>query len=164
MRRITALIAAWVLVLALAGCGSDGTDGDVAVEPAAAQTEPTPEPTATPPAARPAEEIETSVIFDGESCTYLGPAALPEGEQLTFELEPSPETDRVALVVAGIDEGTSWDDVVDWSSTHTGQDVPTWANERFHVRFGAGPLYINLETGSYVVQCVTSPSDTITCQ
>ena len=113
MRRNTTLIVS--LALVLAACGGD-VDAAASVEEPATTTQAAQEPTTTSqPAAQAKEAVDAKVVFDGEACSYLGPAVIPAGTEVTFEFDDSAHPAGAALVVLLVEEGTTWDQVVEAS-------------------------------------------------
>jgi hypothetical protein len=110
-----------------------------------------------------ASEVDAKVVFDGETCLYLGPLVVPGGSEVTFAFEATARPENVALVVLGVHEGTTWEEILADSadlpaSTDT---IPAWAKaEDLNVRFSSGHLTKALEVGDYLVSCNTAPEDT----
>jgi hypothetical protein len=168
MTRITTLVAA--LVLLLAACG--GASGDVAAEDGtdAATTEATQAPSTTQeeaettvPATPASPSIEAKVVFDGESCVYQGPLVVPDGVEIAFDFEATARPENVALVVVGVVDGTTWEEIAHDADTipASTSDIPSWVRvDDLDVRITPGSLTVPLEIGDYAVTCNTSPTDT----
>lgn len=158
MRRTTALIIGSMLMLA--GCGGDGDGGDTAAADPATTTPATQaaEPPTTPaPATQPAVDLELTVRFDGETCSYRGPVVVPDGTRATFTFERSESGDEGALVVEPVTEEATWEGIVDWSDTNAGSVAPPWGMGGAEMLFAPGAVDMTLQQGRYVVVCVTSP-------
>lgn len=155
MRRTTALVAALLL---LAGCGGSGGDAGSDSAPATgsgvAQSEPTVVPTTTP------AEVEAKVVFDGDSCSYAGPEAVLDGTKVAFEFEATAKPDDIAMIVGGVEPGTTWEQFVDWAANNPAGGPPPFAAGGYRVVYGPGSLVMTLFGADYMVACATSPSDT----
>ena len=155
MRRITALIVS--LVMVLAGCGGDG-DEPAFVESPTTTTQAAQEPTTTSqPAAQAVEAVDAKVVFDGENCSYLGPVVIPAGTEATFEFDDTAHP--AALVVLLVEEGTTWDQVVEATGPGTARVPPSWVVNMW-VQIETGSLVTTLGEGNYLVTCNTAPDDT----
>jgi hypothetical protein len=155
MRRITALVVS--LVLVLAGCGGDGGETASAEEPTTT-TQAAQEPTTTSqPAAQAVEAVDAKVVFDGEKCSYLGPAVIPAGTEVNFEFDDSAHP--AALVVLHVEDGTTWDQVVESTGPGTARMTPPWVVS-YRVQVETGTLVTTVEQGDYLVACNTAPDDT----
>ena len=123
MRRFTTLIGALVLVVAAcSGTASPAaTPGLGTATPLAASPGP---PTATPAA------ISATVTFDGQTCTYAGPAVIPRGAAVTFTLVNTPAWAKgstgAGLFVTPVQDGTTWEQVLAWAETHHVFPFPEW--------------------------------------
>lgn len=166
MRRITTLMTA--LVVVLAGCGGDGSEVAATDASPAAVTATTLEPpTTTQPQVDPdlpkiePPEIEAKVVFDGATCSYAGPLVVPAGVKIGFDFDATAKAESVALVVLGVAEGTTWEEVLEGAEMPaSGPVFPEWAKtDKIHVDF-PGTMTTALEAGEYVVTCNTAPSDT----
>lgn len=127
MRRFTTLIGA--LVLVVAACSGNAspaaTPGPGTATPLAASPgPPTATPTATPAA------ISATVTFDGQTCTYAGPAVIPRGAAVTFTLVNTPAWAKgstgAGLFVTPVQDGTTWEQVLAWAETHHVFPFPEW--------------------------------------
>lgn len=129
MRRFTTLIG--TLVLVVAACSGSAsptaTPGPATATPVAATpaaNPATPAPTATPAA------ISATVTFDGQACTYAGPAVIPRGTTVTFTLVNTPAWEKeslgAALVVAPVRDGTTWAQALAWAETQHVFPLPEW--------------------------------------
>ena len=155
MRRITALIAS--LVLALAGCGGDGDDASP-IDELTTTTPTTQEPTTTSePVFQAVEAVDAKVVFDGEACSYLGPVAIPAGTEVTLEFDDTAHP--AALLVLLVEEGTTWDQVVESTGPGTAQVIPPWVVS-YWVQIETGSLVRTFAEGNYLVTCNTAPEDT----
>jgi hypothetical protein len=168
MRRITTLVAAFGLLLAACGGTSeDAAAGDAAEAPT---TEATQEVTTTQevsetssPAAPAVQNIEAKVVFDGEACAYQGPLVVPAGAEMTFDFEATARPENVALVVIGVVDGTTWEEITHDAEAFPAStdNIPSWVRvDALDVRLTPGSLTVPLEVGSYAVTCNTSPMDT----
>lgn len=168
MRRITTLVAASMLLLAACGGASeDVAPGDGAE---AATTEATQEVSTTqevsettPPATPEPQSIEAKVVFDGDSCAYHGPLVVPGGAEMTLDFEATARPENVALVVMGVVDGTTWEEVVRDADTIPASttEIPPWIRvDDLDARITPGSLTVPLEVGNFAVTCNTSPEDT----
>ena len=84
----------------------------------------TPAPTATPVA------ISATVTFDGQTCTYAGPAVVPRGAAVTFTLVNTPAWAKgslgAALLVAPVRDGTTWEQVLAYAEKRHVFPLPEW--------------------------------------
>ena len=177
MRRIAALMAA--LVLMVAGCGGSGdsTSADsteaaspvIATSQSANTTQPTPNTqpaveSATPTSAAPdMAGLDAKAIFDDNVCAYLGPAVVPLGAKATFEFDDGGHP--VALIVGQVAAGTTLEEIVEYFEAHGGPDAP----ELVQPPYAVGDQFVQLEsgvmdvefraTGDYGVVCATAPED-----
>jgi glucose/arabinose dehydrogenase len=155
MRGTTSLIVA---LLMLAGCGGSGEDAVSNAAPetasAGAQSESTAAPTTTP------AEMDAKVVFDGETCSYVGPAAVPDGTKVAFEFEATAKSDDIAMVVGGVEPGTTWEQYAEWADRAAAGSPPPFGTSDYRVLIGPGSLAVTLHDTDYVVNCATSPSDT----
>lgn len=173
MQRNTTLLAAIVLVMA--ACGGDGDDA----APDEAPLETVPESsqeisttllsTEAPAAAAPAaQEIGAKVVSDGETCSYHGPPVVPDGAFMTLDFDATARADSVALVVVGLDPGTTWDQVVEAQDAFpaSSEAVPSFVlvdeagDYRVSMLVAPGTLATQVETGLYLISCNTAPDDT----
>ena len=164
MRRFTTLTGALVLVVAAcSGSASPAaTLGPATATPAAA----TPGAATATPAA-----ISATVTFDGQACTYAGPAVIPRGAAVTFTLVNTPARANgslgAALKVAPVRDGTTWAQALAWVETQHILPWPEWV-----LLDGALNLYppdhpdrvdltgtIVMTSDQYIVQCGTSPDE-----
>lgn len=154
MRSNTALIVSVALVLA--ACGGDG-DEAASVEEPTVTTQAAQEPTTTSePSAQAVESVDAKVVFDGEACSYLGPTVIPAGTEVTFDFDDSAHP--AALVVLLVEEGTTWDQVVEASGPGTAQKVPPWVVS-YWVQIETGSQVRTIGQGNYLVTCNTAPED-----
>ena len=121
------LILTGIAALALAACSSGGGS---TVAPSASVATQVPTPVVTPapvPSPSPsgaAAAVPVKVHFDGTTCTYLGPEAVPAGTLMKVQFTATPETaDQIALIVAGVTEDVPAD-VLDGPFPAT--PTPTW--------------------------------------
>ncbi len=128
MGRLMTSVAA--VALLASACGSAATSA----APSAAAPAPTATAapaTATPTPAASATAIAVKVTFDGKTCTYAGPSVVPSGAVLDWSMENTPEafksTKGAGLIVLPVAEGTSWDEIVGYTSTHKSSEIPDWA-------------------------------------
>ena len=164
MRRFTTLIGALVLVVgACSGSASPAaTPGPASATPLAA----TPGATTATPAA-----ISVTVTFDGQACTYAGPAVIPRGAAVTFTLVNTPARANgslgAALLVAPVRDGTTWGQALAWVETQHILPWPEWIlfYEGLDLWPPENPDRVDL-TGTivmtrdqYIVQCGTSPDE-----
>jgi len=115
--------------------------------------------------------ISATVTFDGQACTYAGPAVIPRGAAVTFTLVNTPARANgsagAALLVAPVRDGTTWADALAWVETQHILPLPEWI-----VTYGELQLYppdhpdraeltgtIVMTRNQYVVQCGTSPDE-----
>ena len=121
MKRFMTLVGAAALVVGACGAGASPTP-----TPTPAPATPTAAPTATPaPSVPPSPASVTArVTFDGEKCSYEGPAVVKRGTQIVWAFENTPaaieaSTEKGAksigseLVVIPVAEGTTWETVVE---------------------------------------------------
>jgi hypothetical protein len=178
MMRISALTAG-LLTLVLAACTVGGSPAPSSVptevpgEPAAAVTTPTPTTAPTPtPARTPTAVLEVRVTFDGETCTYLGPAVVPHGTMLRFEFAPDEAVSDADVLVYAVEPGTTYQDLLDWLEVYGGDNVaanvPPWVRqETVGYTNGAGTMLYMVEAmkpnadgesvavGGYQILCAT---------
>lgn len=103
----------------------------------------------------PVETVDATVVFDGEMCSYDGPDEWPYGAAATFDFETT-ETE-VAMIVVGVHEGTTWDEVAEFVVDHPASFVPPFIDyRRIEVQTGAGSIVMTMPSGSYLVTCNTS--------
>lgn len=130
MKRFMTAIGA--LALALAAC----TGG---ASPVATPAPATPRPVATPAPATPTPaatrvEIASAVTWDGQKCTYAGPAAVPFMSTVEFKMTNTSATDFTNLFVGPVKAGTSWEQVMAWAkSPDTVEATFFLDDENFHV-------------------------------
>ncbi len=111
--------------------------------------------------AAPVERIQAKVVFDGETCAYDGPSELGDGAAARFEFETT-ETE-VAMIVVGVYEGTTWDEVAEYVVDHPASMVPPFVDyRRIEVQTGAGTMVMTMPSGSYLVTCNTAYDHTDT--
>jgi ABC-type glycerol-3-phosphate transport system substrate-binding protein len=154
MRKTTSLIVALVM---LAGCGgsSETAASDPAPEArAVAESATTAVPTTTPAA------MDAKVVFDGEACSYVGPAIVPDGTTVAFEFEATAKPDAIAMVVGGVEPGTTWEQYAEWADRNAAGSPPPFGTPDYRILLGPGSLSVELHDTDYVVNCATSPSDT----
>ncbi len=153
MRYITTVV---VLLMVLAGCGS-GEDTTSAAGPETI-TQPTQQPTtALDPAPQTGEAVDARVIFDGETCSYLGPTIIPSDTEVTFEFDDAAHP--AALVVLSVDDETTWEQVLQATGPGTARVVPEWV-QQYWAQIESGSLVRRLDPGDYLVTCNTAPEDT----
>jgi hypothetical protein len=123
MRRFTTLIGA--LVLMVAACSGSAS-------PAATLGPATATPAAATPGAATATTaaISATVTFDGQACTYAGPAVIPRGAAVTFTLVNTPAWEKgslgAALLTAPVRDGTTWEQALAWAETQHVFPLPEW--------------------------------------
>jgi hypothetical protein len=108
----------------------------------------------------PAAATEAKVVFDGEACSYVGPVVVPDGTKVVFEFEATAKPDAIAMVVGGVEPGTTWEQFVDWAANTRAGGPPPFASGGYRVLYGPGSLDMTLFEKDYMVACATSPSDT----
>jgi hypothetical protein len=106
------------LVLVVAACSGSASPAATAPTPAPV----TPAPAATPAPVTPTPAatrvtISSAVTWDGRECTYAGPAAVPFMSTVEFKLTNTSASDFAALFVMPVQEGTTWEQVVDWAKS-----------------------------------------------
>lgn len=141
----TKLLLAGLLVLALAGCTSGSTPSpEPSPEPSPVPSvTPVPTPTATPTASA----LDVKVTFDGETCTYLGPAVILEGTVVRFEYLPDTEFGSTSLLIYGVQPGTTWEMMTERAESHQLSDVPSWVYEDTASWItGAGTIVYTIES------------------
>jgi hypothetical protein len=150
MMRTRDLLAG-LLVLVLAGCAS-GASPTPSVAPSAAPSpqpsqasDPSEAPTPTPP------PLDVKVTFDGETCTYLGPTAVPEGTLLRIEYAPDQGIGASDLLVYGVQPDVTYqmllDHIAATGPTDVGENIPDWViQETASVINGAGTLLYTIVT------------------
>lgn len=111
-------------------------------------------------AAAPVAPTAAKVTFDGEQCSYEGPAMVPANAELTFEFDSSVEPDSVALVVGPLREGYTWEDVLEYAAEHGAGHVPPFAAPGYKIKYGPGSLVMTLDTGTHFAVCDTAPEYT----
>jgi len=104
-----------------------------------------------------AETRAITLTFDGETCQYDGPSAIPEGE-VTIVLNNQSEYE-MSLWAARLDEGKTWQDILDYiGQPGSSVELPSWAEWR--VLASKAPdnpdaTVYTLEKGLYAVNCCT---------
>lgn len=156
--RKAALLGAAVLMLAACTVSGDDSAAETGLETATTLATPTSE--TTPAGADSAPAIGAEVLFDGEACSYSGPSAVPDGTKVTFVFEATAKPDDIALVVGGVEPGTTWEQFTDWAATTAAGGPPPFAARGYRVIYGPGALEMTLIETDYMVACATSPSDT----
>ncbi len=145
-----------VLALLVGACGGEVTDSAPVEEPVI--TTAIEESASTGEAVEaPAETMDAKVVFDGDMCTYRGPAVVPAGSEMMFEFDDSAHP--AALVVLLIEEGTSWDQVLQDTGPGTARMAPEWV-VHYWVQIESGSLVRTMDQGEYLVTCNTAPDDT----
>jgi type IV secretory pathway protease TraF len=123
MRRFTTLIGA--LVLVVAACSGNASPTATPEPGTATPLAASPGPTTATPAA-----ISAAVTFDGQACTYAGPAVIPRGAAVTFTLVNTPAWEKgslgAALLVAPVRDGTTWEQVLAYAATQHVFPIPQW--------------------------------------
>ncbi|MBP1705976.1 MAG: hypothetical protein H6Q36_1715 [Chloroflexi bacterium] len=126
---------------------------------------PAPTATATPVA------ISATVTFDGQTCTYAGPAVIPRGAAVTFTLVNTPAWAKgslgAALLVAPVRDGTTWAQALAWVETQHILPWPEWILIEEALVLSPADLpgrrdltgTIVMTRNQYVVQCGTSPDE-----
>ncbi len=112
-------------------------------------------------AAATVERVEATVVFDGQTCAYDGPLEFSDNAAATFDFETN-ETE-VAMIVVGVHEGTTWDEIAEFVLDHPASAVPPFVDwRRMEVLTGAGSTVMTMPPGSYLVTCNTSRDHTDT--
>ena len=164
MGRLMIVIA--VLALVAAACG-----GEAAPTSTAAPATPAPAPTTTPAPAAPAPSsaarlIPATVTFDGTTCEYDGPAAVPTGSAIEWTFTTTPAATEgpsgaTILVVMATRYGTTWDDVLEsvtghnWTEATPPYALPgtyLWAYGPDDAATGT-PFRTSMEPYPYLVAC-----------
>ncbi len=74
--------------------------------------------------------ISATVTYDGQACTYAGPAVVPRGAALTFTLVNTPAFAKgsvgAGLFVTPVLDGTTWAQVLKWAETRHVFPFPDW--------------------------------------
>lgn len=115
--------------------------------------------TVAPPAYTVSDEVEALVTFDGERCTYAGPAELAARTWVEFTYRATVDS---GLVVWQVEPGITYERVMRAVDTRAGDDPPPWL-----VDFGTSAplgareqsLRMSLPEGMHVVSCIT-PAET----
>ncbi len=190
MGRLMTSVAA--VALLVSACGSAATSAAPSV-PAQAPTATVAPATAAPTPLASEAAIAVKVTFDGETCTYAGPSVVPSGAVIEWSMENTPEafksTKGAGLLVLPVADGTTRDEIVEYTSTHGASEIPDWAYVpgtgtyngveglgemktlvAFYPQFGADGTveYVNsgqtmtttLTRAAYYVGCHTAPEDT----
>lgn len=137
MKRIATLIG--ILAIAAAACSSGTAGAGGSGTPGGETPPPTGTPTAAIPSAVPSATpspadvpIGVSVVYDGSSCVYAGPAVFPEGSIVKFSFvntkDQAAQDLPMGLVVGAAKEGTTWSQILA-DATDRPQDAgqPSWA-------------------------------------
>lgn len=133
MKRFTTLIGALALALALAVAACSGS-----ASPAATRAPVTPAPTATPAPVTPTPAatrvtVSSAVTWDGQKCTYEGPAAVPLMATVKFTMTNTKDPNFAFLFVGPVAEGTTWEQVLAWAkSPNENQATFFLDSEPFH--------------------------------
>jgi hypothetical protein len=165
MKRLMALVGTAVLVTAACGAGASPT-------PTPAPATPTAVPTATPaPSVAPSPaSVTVHVTFDGEKCSYAGPAVVQEGTTIVWAFENTPAAIQASnekgakslgseLVIIPVAEGTTWETfLADSPPEGTKGDWPPAPAyllvDSTQVGYGSASTVITTAAGDgYVVMC-----------
>lgn len=165
MKRFMTLVGMAALVVGACSAGATPT-------PTPLPATPTPAPTATPaPAASPtAAAVTVHVTFDGQTCSYAGPAVIADGTHIVWVFENTPEAIAASntkkaksigsdLVILPVRPGTTWDMVVASKRAPDGTKgdwpAPDWALlDQAKAGFGPAENVPMIATGDgYLVMC-----------
>ena len=142
MGRFTTLIGALALVVGACSGGASSASTSAPTTPAPTSAPSTPAPTPTPTASPVA--ISATITFDGQTCTYAGPAVVPRGGALTFTLVNTPAYAKgslgAGLFVTPVLDGTTWEQILAWAETRHVFPFPDWMRipGTGYDRYGAG--------------------------
>jgi hypothetical protein len=129
MGRFTTLIGALVLVVGACSGGASSASTSAPTTPAPTSAPTTPAPTTPASTASPAA-ISATVTYDGQACTYAGPAVVPRGAAITLTLVNTPAyadgSVGAALFVTPVLDGTTWEQVLAWAETRHVFPFPDW--------------------------------------
>lgn len=104
-----------------------------------------------------ADTREITLTFDGETCQYAGPGAIPEGE-VTIILDNQSEYE-LSLWAARMIEGKTWQDMLEYiGSPGTSVELPEWAEWSVlasEVPGNPNAKVYTLEKGLYAINCCT---------
>ncbi len=169
MKRFTLSVILVGLLVAACSSGASPTSAPTAVASASVAATTTAAPK-TAPSPTP-EAVTAAVAFDGKSCTYTGPTDLARGSEVTFSLVTTPAAhDGLmggGLAVAGVADGTTEEQTVNYMETHPASVAPPFAIDLGRVALLAvqdadqgetitEPMYDNL----YAVYVATPPDKT----
>jgi hypothetical protein len=129
MGRFTTLIGALVLVVGACSGGVSSASTSAPTTPAPTSTPTTPAPTTPAPTGSPVA-ISATVTYDGQACTYAGPAVVPRGTEVTFTMANTPAYANgsvgAGLFVTPVLDGTTWEQVLAWAETRHVFPFPDW--------------------------------------
>ncbi len=136
MGRFTTVIGALVLVLAACTGSASPAPTPAPATPVPATATPA---TATPAAVAPTPTASTrpavtgAVTFDGQKCTYAGPAVLPRGAEVTLTFTNTAAALKgsrgAALIVLPVVDGTTWETILANAKATLLSEIPAWAIE-----------------------------------
>lgn len=118
MKRFMTLVGMATLVVGACSAGASPTATPAPATPTAAPTA-TPAPSPSPTAA----SVTVHVTFDGQTCSYEGPAVVKAGTQIVWAFENTPEAIKASnekgamslgseLIILPVRPGTTWDMVM----------------------------------------------------
>jgi hypothetical protein len=177
MGRYTTLIGA--LVLLLSACSGSASPAPTAVPatplPATATpVAPSPVAVAPTPTATSRSALTGAVTFDGQKCTYAGPAVLPRGAEDTLTFTNTAAALKgsrgAALVVAPVVDGTAWERILADAASTAATNVPDWLIEGangsevrvlYPEEAAVGKTMWFVATRNlYLLMCATAPEET----
>jgi len=175
MGRFTTLIVTLGLVLsACSGSASQAPNPMPTTPVPAAATAGAPSPAAAAPTPTSGMALTGAVTFDGQKCTYAGPAVLPRGAEDTLTFTNTPAALKgsrgAALVVAPVVDGTTWEKVLADTASTSATQVPDWiiqgANgteiKALYPEAAAvgTTMWFVATYNQYLVMCNTAPEET----
>jgi hypothetical protein len=165
MKRFMTLVGMAALVVGACSAGASPT-------PTPAPATPTPPPTATPASSVPPSpaSVTVHVTFDGQKCSYEGPAVVKDGTQIVWAFANTPEAIKASnekgavslgseLIILPVRPGTTWDMVVASKLAPDGTKgdwpIPDWGLvDQVQVGYGSASTTITTAAGDgYMVMC-----------
>lgn len=123
------------------------------------------------PSPAPSDQIElldVAVLWDGTGCIYEGPTVIPAGTLVRFAYSVDGEVGikTPLLVIIGVEPGTTWDPIVEHTSTRPASAIPDWVILTGYttvVENSSGLFTITNEiagmpVGGYFIGCATAPA------
>lgn len=114
--------------------------------------------TVTAPAYTTGSTVNATVVFDGTTAAYSGPAEVKTGTIVNFTLKAK-DVVNTLLVVGRVDPGVTWEQV----SAYTSTEQPAWLSDlTTSIEGSRSVTAVSMTEGLYAVFVLTSPSTTNT--